>query len=53
MFIGKIRSNDVKNRACRAFALFFLEDGSEASGASVAVKTEGSRFVSDRVLVRK
>lgn len=33
--------------------LFLLNGGSEASGASVSVKTEGSRFLGDRVSVGK
>ena len=33
--------------------MLLLEGGSEASGASVAVKADGSGFVSDRVPVRE
>ena len=33
--------------------MLLLEGGAEASCASVAVKAEGPRFVSDRVPVRK
>lgn len=49
MLIGKRRSVDVGNGAHGAIALFRLESGSEASGASVAVKAEGSEFVGERV----
>ena len=37
----------------RAVAMFLLEDGYEASRASVATEAKESRFVADRVLVEE
>ena len=51
LLVGESRSTNVDDGAKLAIALLLLEGGSEASCASVAVKVEGSRLISNRVPV--